>query len=509
MKIRLRNYFVLLPGLSLFLITITIPILLSPRDMWDGVVIAFAMEQNNYEGIFSYFMESNWIFQYPLSILIIELSKLFSLGYKDMNAIFSFITFVFFLNESRIFSSKLLRLSKFENTTLILLISTFPVWGVLFSSIMTFHLFCMFTGLLSIRLIHSNKVFYGILGFLLLIISFNFQSLLTFLPVLSFVYDKMNSKDTGNKFLKYFSKKTFLVLLTSFFVYSLLNVFYPPTGLYEDYNSVSVFSVFGFSQIGISSILYFTFLIPLLSSMGLFLLFMILFPRMTTSFKLENIDYNLTLLLIILLFSSIFPYIMVGKNTYLFDIEDWNLRQAFPLSLPISLFIVHILKSIHSNNKFFFGTQITVLIFLNFIILSYGTIKKTNREIFLSKLEVELSKKKDLIPSGGVIEILSQDIPHPVPRFYELNYLMYKSLGHFKNWWIIGNYKDANFVIPEDILKNKSYQTNYIFEYNPHDRKNHTVIDIKSENFIGFRNQIKNLIDNNNSKVEIINISSY
>lgn len=503
--IRLGNYFVIFPGSLLFLISITIPILLLPRDMWDGVIIAFAKEQNNYEGIFTYFMESNWILQYPLSILVIELSKLFDMDYKDMNAIFSFITFVFFLNESRIFSRKLLRLSKFENTILILLISTFPTWGVLFSSIMTFHLFCMFTGLLSIRLIHSDKVFYVILGFLLLIFSLNFQSLLSFLPVLSFMYDTMNSKDTSNNILKCFSKKTSLVLLSSFFVYILLHVFYPPTGLYENYNSLSIFSLSGLIKIGLSSILYFTFLIPFILSMGLFLLFKILFPRMATSFKIENIDYSLTLSLIVLSFSSIFPYMMVGKSTNLFEF-DWGIRQAFPLSIPISLFIVHILKSIHLNNKFFLGGHIFILILLNFFILSFNTIKKINREIFLSKLKVELSKKKELISSGGVVEILSRDIPSPVPRSYELNYLMYTSLGHFKNWWIIGNYENENYEIPEIILKNKSYQTKYIFEYNPQDRINRTVIYIKSENFIGFKNEIKNLFYPNNSTVEINNI---
>ena len=506
----LNNYLVLIPSILIFILMITLPTIYLPRDMWDGLSIAYANDTNNYEGIFIYFLESNWLFQYPLSIVIIKLSHLFSMDYKNMNSIFVLITFIFILNESRIFSIIFLDFNKIQIIALTCLISSFPIWGVLLSSIMTFHLFCIFVGLFSIRLIHSNKLFYEILGYILIIISFNFQSLLLFLPFLSFIYDKIYDSNSIKNQFKYLSYKTILVLFIAIMIYFILNFIHPPYGIYNNYNQVSIFSIKGLFGFIYSILSYITFFLPLFICLGVTSLILLLFPGSFT-FNINNDKINLKLFLLFsLCVVSILPYVIVGKNTNIFDVLYWNIRQAFPLAFPLSLLIVYSLKLFKNNNKInLFVSQIICLIFINLIIMSYGIIKKLNREIFLSKLKNELILKKNSIPNGGLLEIISPNFPEPLAAFYELNYLMYKTTNQANMWCKFDTQVDNKFYVPQNIINNKRYQKEYIFDYNPINFTKHTIIDIKIENFNGFKNQIRNILNPNNCKVDITAIKVY
>lgn len=511
---QIQNILKIFP-LALFFIFVTIPMLNIPRDMWDGTIIEYASLTNDFSGLRSYFFESTWFIQYPLSLLIIEISNGFGISYKDGNAIAVFLCMALFLREIQKFAEFKINLSKIPTYFSLSLLAVFSTWGALFSSIMTLHFFCIAVGLLSVRAIHEQNIGWKFLGFLLLLISLSLQSQLIFLPVLSYVYDLSAKNTRGQVGFVNPSKETVFIFSSSVALYSMVRHLYPPHGQYEDYNSIVITSLEGLALANLSGALFSTFLFPVFLVVGFISILGVVFENKVPQQPHGNYTCSPKWLiwLFLLFCAGLAPYAAVGKYTALGDVLDWRSRQAFLIAAPTCLFAAVCLQCLHDqyNNKalrlsiFVAGAVIFVL---QLILLATAVVHNSNRQVFVRQLENLLRVNERKIPPG-LLEIVGSEVPGPKLRDYEANFLIFSATKK-ANWWTrVGDEELKEFEIPCHVIKNIDYQKKYIYNYSSKYSKNHTVVKIKVSGFTGVIDSIRNsLAINPPGKVEIIKIYS-
>jgi len=416
-----------------------------------------------------------------------------------------------FLRETFLFSNNQIKLSKAGVYLATFLVSTFSVWGVLLSSIMTLHLACMALGLFALRAIHTGTRATIFLGFLGLCVSLSLQSQLVYLPVLSYIYDLCKRDKFQKIWLVRPTTKTALVFLISFTLYAAFKIFYPPHGLYENYNDIT----FNGLTIGKMGLAFATYLLPIIS-----VVFCVNFlTEITTSTKQpdlvrEQLSINPRWLvwLSVLFFAGAFPYMVVGKASVLWEVTDWGSRQAFLISFPTSLITVVYLQILyekaptHLLRRAIFIGAIAIFL-LNITLLSFAVVNKLNRQIFVSQLEEQLKLKASMF-RPGLLEILGDGIPGPQLRVYESNLLMY-SASKKANWWTrVSDKRDEHFSIPCFIKQNPSYQIMYIYNYDSSHIENYTMVKIQVAGFKGHINLIRNVFGwNSPGRVELVSIN--
>ena len=344
---------------------VILPILSLNNDMWDGVIVDYSSKINLYIGLKSWFIESNWLFQYPYSVILIELSNFFNISYKNLNAIYVFVIFCLFINEIYFFLKNILKMDVFFILGALILISFFPNWGDLLSSITSFHFTCLLLGIVSIRLLHnSNNVIYKAISLIFLLISFSLQSLLLFLVVFSLLFDFDNcfKKNIQKPHLENFYK-TIYVLLIAIIYFFCLKLFHPPHNNFDNYNSFIQLDFIGLKNLIINFIYYLTYLLPLF----LILIFFYFYNFNALNLILKNKSFLIWLMLLFILFlSGAIPYLLVGKYSYIWGIWDWNSRQSFLITFPVCSITAFFLNNIYFVSK----KRINLEIILSFLFIS-------------------------------------------------------------------------------------------------------------------------------------------
>lgn len=484
--------------ITFFFFFVTLPTLRLPRDMWDGTIIEYASLIKNFYGLKSYFLESTWYIQYPLSLATIKASQFIGISYKNMNAILVLAFMSFFLNEIYLLAKNRIKLSKVTSCFLMTLVATFYAWGNLLSSIMTLHLGCMALGLFSLRKIHSKNFLKIIVGFTVLIISLSLQSQLFFLPILSYIYDTQNNIKIRKSWLIYPSLKTILILLICIICYLIIKQIFPPYEIYKNYNNIIIFSPDGLTLLMFSMLRQSTYLLPIIIIIICLGFINFLFRNKGIKVNRPKYSYNPKWLIwsLIIFFAGSFPYNAVGKSSTLLDITDWNGRQAFLIILPTCLFTTLCLQYFFDNSSTRFLKTLVkvsgvVIVFFNIIMLTIAITYKTNRQVFVNHLEKLIAKNQSNI-SPGLLEIIGSNIPGPPLRVYESNFLMYNATGK-ANWWTqVSDGNNEKFVIPCFIQENYKYQIKYIYNFNHEHLNNHTIIEIVVKKYNGPLNMIRN-----------------
>ena len=146
---------------TLFLIFVYIPLSFSKYDMWDGVIIDYAYKIKNTLGIKTWFFESNWIFQYFQLETYFKLATFFNLSYKFINDISILIFGIILIKEFKFICINLFKITEKNTLFVLCLIAIYPAWSTFLSSVLTFYFLCFVFGILSVRLLHSKKIFYN------------------------------------------------------------------------------------------------------------------------------------------------------------------------------------------------------------------------------------------------------------------------------------------------------------------------------------------------------------
>lgn len=463
----------------LFVFFVYIPINLSKYDMWDGTIIEYAYKIQDFRGLKSWFFDSGWYFQYFQIIFYIKTALFFNIKYKLIND-FSILLLGFLLiKEVKFISLNIFNISKSATTFSLSLLAVYPAWSTLLSSVLTFYFFCFVFGLISIRLLHTNNKFFNFTAILLILLTYNFNSLLFFLPILSYLYD-INSMT--NKY--YPSFKTISIFIISIIYYIYFKIAHPPTGLYNNYNVISLDND--------------SIKIIFKSILG-FMTFLIIPLFFTLIFNLFKIKSKKQLFFIFILFiAGSIPYIMVGRFVYLFSFKEWDYRHAILISLSLTIFFGFLYDNL---NKLKF---INLLIFCSSILITLCSLFiKLNRQKFETDL-INVLKMRNIIYSNSVIQIIGEGVPLPNFRVYESNYVYYIGYNVDNNWVNISNKINPNFNVPNSIFNDDKYRLGYILNTNIKPNKN-ILIKISATGYTNPYDIIKNVLNVNSSRSIYIN----
>jgi hypothetical protein len=507
---------------GLFSIVVILPLFLMPHDMWDGSIIEYASQIKDLSGIKVWFFESGWFLQYFFHKSMIDIAENFGISYNNINTLFVAFFMYLILRETFKFGFTQIKLTSNAAIYASVLTATFSGWSFLFSSVMTYHLACLAIGMLSVRLIHEKRLIYILLGFVLLIPSFTLSSLLVFLPIYSYVYD-VAFKFNSFKLLSYrLSLKTTLIFFIGLSYFAFIGNLFPSFGLYDDYNQLVLTSL-SYKNIYlmiIGLVHYFTFLIP--TALVVTLIFLLsynagkFFKTQDSSSILfsDNLHKNLTFLILlgILFFAAIFPYVAVGKSTSLWNVTDWNGRQSLLSIVPLSLISALFLQTLYENASSKASMHAILIgglfiLFVNLSLLISSNIHKLNRHSFEFQLEdIIKSVKNELQP--GILHIVGDGIPGPEMRSYESNFLIFRATGKSAWWSKVGG--EVNYSLLCELDKNVNYEKTYIYNFDKNDINNLTTLEIKASNFRGPINMIKNVFGyNSKSNIEVISLNNY
>uniref|UniRef100_UPI004048040D hypothetical protein n=1 Tax=Polynucleobacter sp. TaxID=2029855 RepID=UPI004048040D len=510
----LRNiaYLASLVVLAVFVI---IPVLTLRGDIWDGVQINYAVSTKNYIGLESWFIESTWYLQYPFVRSIIYLSEISGIEYKNINVIIVAIIFLFYLHEIIEFSRNCVGFTENDACVAAIIASTSPYWHVLLSSVMAFHIFCAWLGLISIRLIHTKTWAVKVFSAILLVIALNLQSQLVFTPILSYAYDVLTRQKTQGKSYAP-SKITVSIFTVCVIYYLLINIVAPPAGIFENYQSMLISHPSGILPFILRGVYFTTYIIPLSFTVLVFVL--LLSP---TSRGPNNTTFTQPLLqhahpyavhcLSLLGLAAIFPYMAVGKASILWEFWNWNTRHMILLVFPLSILSVFTIRTLFvswsmTTNRFIFRAIFILIGTLNLIFLSLSTLEKLNREYLLEKIEAAIISEDQAI-NPGVLKITLSPFPSYIFEFYEPNHLMYRATGRADWWTSFGIESDVNFEIPCFMRTNEKYQQQFIYNYLSNHELSVTNIKMSLINFSGLSNNIKNvLFDNKPGQVKVLSV---
>lgn len=430
MRTQNKCLFVGLVVLSLTLLVVGIPGALSPRNMWDGAGISFAFETQDFRGIEERFLaQSSWKYQtYFLRVQNLVVQRL-DYSYSFVDLLLQYVAFSILLLALYTVSRKYFAFSQLVSLLTTALLAVFPVWSVLLSTVMTYHLVMLALGVVSILLIHKAIIWQNILGFLSLPIAFGLNSLILFLPVLSYTLDLLSAKR-----LRWPTVKTCICLMISVIFYVQSNVLGPLIRTETDINRpLSPFSRNSYELYLKSGEAFAKFLLPLLLVSMVGLCFAVFNRRSRVGLQHDFLKSSLTSFISLrilvsssLVFASSLPYIFVGKHPAVFDVE-WGSRHGWVFSFAVALLAASLITAIFTDKR---GQSISflalIVIFLVLSTLQFGA--KLERQFFENDLKPILAKISDA-NAKGLVTIYGAGIPVPHLRDFESNYLWYETTG--------------------------------------------------------------------------------
>ncbi len=476
--------------------------------MWDGVIIDYAFNLNRLDGLEVWFYESGWHLQYWFLKGQFAIANFFGINYQLINYIFLGSGFLLLIREILLIAIAI-KLKPIWQIFVAFYIATFPVWSIFLSSVMTFHLLCFATGILSIRLIHNVRLDKIALGWLLLIISLNLKSLIILLPILSLQYDFLSKQNHISNYLKILSRKTIIVFILCLIFIATYSTLLPAHGQYEGYNKIILGEPGALEVIYMGALSYFIFLRPIPYIFFSGLIAFLIFRKFKILSSPSTNDLIQIFILTLLIFAAILPYLAVGKSVDIMSWSDWSGRQAMLIVLPSALLVGYIFQLIIQPlrlseflKNLFASAVILALSLTNGIGLIQGVSEKLTRQIFEKNLEKLLIEKVQTPPSG-IVQISVEGLPLPSFRVYESNYLLFRVYGR-SDWWAnISEKYQANFSVPKYIKDRSEYQTKYIHNYVPKPYLCSTKIELKAIGYLGLENQIKLILNIENYKGEI------
>jgi hypothetical protein len=318
----------------------------------------------------------------------------------------------------------------------------FPAWHVLVSFDLSLYLISIFFVLFGFRKFTKKNKISIIFGLIFIFISFSTLSNLTFVIGLAFVYFLLSK---SNNIYNFPLSKVTVVIAISFFYFFLRKYYFPPSGLFENYNSVDLLMFK--TNLTITKLIenifnYSTYLL-LFIWIALFFVFHLIFKNLD-HFSIKKLKlkdkyfykyFKNYFLLIILSGFAIFPYLLSNKSSSILYLSDYYQRHAFLLAPVFGLFfslVFRDLSKINSlPNKINLIYYLVIFISINLFLLNYGSYRKIESHFFQKNLTQNL-KSFGSIPVGDV-KLIVKNMPTDL-RDYEISYLFYKAYN-IAGWW--------------------------------------------------------------------------
>jgi hypothetical protein len=263
----------------------------------------------------------------------------------------------------------------------------------------------------------------------LLPVTYGLNSLILFLPALSYALDILSSKR-----IRWPSIKTLITAIVAVIFYFWSNVVGPINSNETDINRpANPFSRDSYEIYLKAGEGFAKFLIPLLAISALGFL-SIMVKRLFTASSREKpehssvtaVAYLRILVSVMLVIAASVPYSLVGKHPAVFDVE-WGSRHGWVFGVAYALLTASLIEAL-------FSKKLTQVIFFSILISAFFTLSvlqfgvKINRQYFETDLKPILRQISDTRPAG-LVTIYGSGIPVPQMRDYESNFLWHETTG--------------------------------------------------------------------------------
>jgi len=315
------------PFLGIVILLFFLLVILPSSDMWDGIILSNAYAKGDYPLVKRWMYESSWNLFYWITRAIHSLSDWTGLSYRSMSALASFCSILFLTALVRRVAVELDLVAKRDRFMVSVIFLTLPVWHTFLSSVMNTYIHYLALGVWAVLTLRKTESSYlRIFCYLLVFLCFEFNSLIFFLPALSYAFD-IKSKSL------WLSLKTCFVLAlgASYTVWRL--VLNHPYGLYSSYNEVDS----GYVSVLLTLVGSF---IKFLQYFSVISLISICLAALAWP-KLKNTDAkeiaSKVLICAGLIFAGILPYALAGKYPYPGNFFSFNDRHALVSTIGFTL----------------------------------------------------------------------------------------------------------------------------------------------------------------------------
>lgn len=465
-----------------------IPMMFFRYDIWDGAIIDYNLQVNKIESLRTWFFTSGWELQYYLIKFQYLLSEWLNVSSRSVILTISLVALIILSNEIYLLSKNIIRLPDRYAIFSSVLFLLQPTWNVLVSSVMNIHIVCLSLGMIGSRLLLDVKKQKKIVGASFVIIAFQLNSMLLFIPTLILVVKLIEALHTKSHTTH--KREFFITLAMAITYFCLQRIFNPNEGAYSNYNNFAIPNSVQAMSFYLRDILHFSsFLIfP-------FLAIVMTIPKMMShrSFSTGKQEHftKLSLYLLMLLAAAAIPYILVGKSTNLFDLTDWNQRQSFIVTVPVAILTGLFLAETDQTSKSrplirirVITSSVILIVSLSLLLNSFAI--KLNRQIFEDKLVASLQQIEEL-PKPGLFQINGVGIPGPAFRTYESNFLLYRAYSSASWWSLIQKTREMNFSYPTI----QGPHNSGVDVYQPSIEKCASLVRIES---VGFENSVLNVV---------------
>jgi hypothetical protein len=501
---KLRSFF---PYIS-SLVLIGIPIGSIKEDFWDGVVITYAFKSGNLDGIEEMLTSSGWELQFYLVQLQLLISRELGVSFHSINVASILVSVLLIIYVTQYLAKNLLGLKPpyvlFAGT----LIGAMPYWSGTPSSILNIHTVCLALGLIGFKFFLEKHMVPVIFGLFLMVLSFQLNSMLLFLPTILLV-TILAKKGNATKFNVLYIK-LFILVLASVSYFVLKRKIDPPTGAYTGYNQFQDFSSLNsYKNFLLNTISYSTFLIFPAFTLLLGIITIVIHKKYLVKKSFLRLELKNYLYIILMAISAILPYLMVGKSSDIRNLVGWSYRHTILLSIPLALLIALILASVFERIKenspkrrislstvgIFSYFLMVGLLLVNFAVLQ-------NRSVFLNDLKILLAAEVSTVPKG-LVQIVGPGIPTPEFANYEVNYLLDEVYPGLNYWGALTEKVIPDYTVPKFV--SKSNKATYLYQFS--NKQNSTVIYIEAVGYdLIYGLFPEGLISNDKKRISLVKV---
>ncbi|MDC0335301.1 hypothetical protein OAN24_00180 [Pseudodesulfovibrio sp.] len=298
-----------------------VPLLFFIQDIWDGKYIGYSLQVEGKGPIWEMFIPTRWTLQYYFCLALGFIQDTFGISYKILTNILSCLSLAGICVETARILDQEFGIEREYRLLAVLTILVLPPWATLMSSILFYHMTCIWAFLLATRWRRSAPV----PAMVLFIYSLSLNSIFAFAVGYAFFLgiisvDKGNWRRVGLQVCLFSA-----ALLTAFVLY---RHYFPPYGYGDGYNSFNLRV----------SALY--------NYLGLFAGFLggawLLLRNADTAHR--QWGFRMVAACCALLFFAGFAYTYVGKPIKLEGTNSFMPRQAFLSAIPTAMLVAVIVR---------------------------------------------------------------------------------------------------------------------------------------------------------------------
>ena len=461
-----------LPYVFLFAF-IAIPLLgLFHHDFWDGSRVGYAQDSNDFTGVRFWLFSASMEGQYFQEYLLNQVADFMKISPQLLGHMLVVASLFILIREVTIFAKEYLLIRSQLIFIPGLIVAIFPSLSLTVSSILVYYVSCLSIGWLCARKFTEATGAWRVLAFLGMIYTFEYAVMILVCPVLVLFYQVNINGRKKTKNLRDFRLSIFVTLSAIGFKMFLL-AFNQPEGPMLGYNKINIplnFTELSQLAYGIKS--YSSFLLyPIL----------VIFPVWLWSYtkgqgkqtsKIERNQSNVNrVLLIVLLLTSVAPYLLVGKSTSLFWLDFWSGRHSFALIPALALFSISILdwfldqvSPISRKQLNMVSACVSIIIIslnslLLFRVLGFKYLEQQNRLGIIQSLE---RVTDDILPGVAIVYVKDSEFLELNP--YESSYLMYKVKGNLETFTLIST-STVEPEIPGEIFSGSPSQAWTLYNF--------------------------------------------